>query len=59
MFSCFHVMHVAVFSTIRSAMVIKHSKLVKRQTPRLLQKVRFSREPHRSSSLAPPGGGKL
>jgi hypothetical protein len=31
MFSCFHLRHVAVFSTIRSAMVSKCSELTKRQ----------------------------
>jgi hypothetical protein len=31
MFSCFHLMHVAIFLTIRLAMVIKHSELANRQ----------------------------
>jgi hypothetical protein len=31
MFSCFHLMHVIIFSTIRLAMVSKHLELVNRQ----------------------------
>jgi hypothetical protein len=31
MFSCFHLIHIAIFSTIRLAMVSKHLELVKRQ----------------------------
>jgi hypothetical protein len=49
MFSCFHLMHVAVFSTIRPAMVSKWSELTKRQA-----RDRYGRLASPASCIVPP-----